>query len=140
MLYRLYVHQEHVIIPVVAQTEEGFYVDTPPVVRIHVSDTANWKAVLLEALEAGNQIIPTPEASDSGSSCLLETLKLEKWTTFEKRACMYTVHSGVSCIKMYRTGKAPDGMWGPNNQIEHTFPSATISSNNPKPTQSKAAD
>ena len=121
MLYRFYIYDELVLIPVVAETEEGFYVDTLPVQRFHAKQVEEWKSAMTLALMVGNRIIPTPEPSESGGSVVLKSLRIEKWIKFEKRACMYTVHHGSSYIKLYRTGKAPDGMWGPINQVERTF-------------------
>jgi len=121
MLYRFYVYDEKIIIPSVMQTEEGFYVDEKPVQIIHVKEAALWKSELTRALMAGNKIIPTPDPSTSGESVVLESLKVQKWVTFEKKACMYTIHATSSFIKVYRTGKAPDGMWGTKNAVERVF-------------------
>jgi hypothetical protein len=121
MLYRFYVHDEKIIIPTVKQTEEGFYVDEKPVQVFAVKDTAVWAAELATALMSSNKVIPTPDPSSSGESVVLESLRIQKWVVFEKRACMYTIHATSSFIKLYRTGKAPDGMWGNNNAGERIF-------------------
>jgi hypothetical protein len=121
MLYRFYVYDEKIVIPTVAETDEGFYVDTRPVLRFAVAQMESWKSAMYMALAEGNKRIPTPEPSDSGSSVLLESLDITKWSVFEKRAVMYTVHANNSYVRIYRTGKGQDGMWEATKTTERIF-------------------
>jgi hypothetical protein len=123
MLFRVYVYDEKVVIPTVAQTDDGFYVDTLPVEQFNVNDREEWKGRVYKMLAQGNTFIPTPEASDSGGSIILEALHIQKWASFEKRAVMYTLHKSGPYIKIYRTGKGPDGMWDVSRTIERLFDS-----------------
>jgi hypothetical protein len=121
MLYRFYVYDEHVLIPTVAETEEGFYVDMKPVQLFAATSTEDWKSALYKALAAGNSLIPTPEQNEAGGSVLLESMNLQKWSAFEKRAVMYTIHAASAYVKIYRTGKGPDNMWNPAATEERMF-------------------
>jgi len=123
MLYRFYVYNEQVLLPTVAETEEGFYVDTKPVEMFPAVEVDEWKTHLYKRLTSRNEIIPTPQASDSGHSVLLDALHIEKWSVFEKRAIMYTVHAVGRYLRVFRTGKGPDGMWEAANTSERIFDS-----------------
>jgi len=123
MLYRFYVYDEKVLLPTVAETDEGFYVDTKPVEIYPALKVDDWKPRLFHFISGHNQIIPTPQASDSGHSVLLDSLHVEKWSVFEKRAVMWTVHALGRYVKVFRTGKGPDGMWDAAGTKERMFDS-----------------
>jgi hypothetical protein len=118
-LIRLYVHHEKIVLPTVAQTEAGFYVDVEPIQVFSVKEHAAWKNAVYKALAKGNSFIPTPDGSDDPGSAILEKLNISKWSTFETSSIMYTVHKGGGDILIYRTGKTSDGMWTTETNQRH---------------------
>lgn len=121
MLFRIYLYDEKVLLPTVAQTEQGLYVDTKPVQQFAVTDLERWKSALYLALNAEAKRVDSTGDNEEPGSILLEILQLQKWSVFEKRALMYTVHAGGAYIKVYRTGKGPDGMWNAETTIERIW-------------------
>jgi hypothetical protein len=112
-LVRVYLYGvgQKVIIPSVAETEEGFFVERAPVEIFAVEDLGRWKALAYQYLSRGNDLIATPESGASPGSCILEKLNLLKWADFEKNAVMYTIHRGPRFIRVFATGKNEAGTW-----------------------------
>ncbi len=124
-LIRLYVRHERLILPTVAETEAGFYVDMEPIDVFEIHETQKWREALYLRLVHGNPLVPTPERSDDPGSAILERLNITKWSTFETSAVMYTIHMGGRYISVYRTGKGADGMWTQDNTELRQFASRT---------------
>jgi hypothetical protein len=122
-LIRFYVRHEKIILPTVAETEAGFYVDMEPIDLFDITAYDNWKSELYLRLVKGNPLVPTPERSDDPGSAILERLNITKWSTFETSAIMYTIHVGGRYISVYRTGKGQDGMWTQDNTNVRQFAS-----------------
>jgi len=113
------VQHEKIVLPTVAQTEAGFFVDVEPIQVFRVEEHNAWKNAIYKALVKGNSIIPTPDGSDEPGSAILEKLNISKWSTFETSSIMYTVHRGGGDILIYRTGKSADGMWSTETNQRH---------------------
>ncbi|MBS1957677.1 MAG: hypothetical protein JST89_26050 [Cyanobacteria bacterium SZAS-4] len=124
-LIRLYVRHERLILPTVAETEAGFYVDMEPINVFEIHELEKWRQELYLRLANGNPLVPTPERSEDPGSAILERLNITKWSTFETSAIMYTIHSGGRYISVYRTGKGADGMWTQENTDLRQFASRT---------------
>lgn len=125
MLFRIYIYDQKVLIPNVAETDEGFYVDVKPVKLFEIGERDAWEKCIADLLVGTNELIATPKPSETGGSAILDMLSLQKWTAFEKKSVMYTVHTSSSYIRIYRTGKAPDGMWQANAINERSFDRGT---------------
>jgi hypothetical protein len=124
-LARFYVADRQVIVPTVAITEAGFYVDIEPVAVIDIRDAAFVKESLLAVLNQENRQIPTPKRVDAPGSVILETMNLKKWQVFERKAVLYTVHKGDEAIVVYATGRGADGLWVEDRRRHRTFDLAT---------------
>ncbi len=122
-LIRFYVRHEKLILPTVAETEAGFYVDVEPIDVFDIHEVESWRHEIYLRLVNGNPLVPTPERSDDPGSAILERLNITKWSTFETSAIMYTIHIGGRYISIYRTGKGPDGMWTQDNTDLRQFAS-----------------
>lgn len=114
-LLRFYIRYEKLILPTVAETDAGFYVDQEPIAIFDIACLDDWKRALYLALAAGNQLVPTPERSPEPGSSMLEMLEIKKWSTFEASAIMYTVCKGSRYVSVYKTSKSKDGMWSSQN-------------------------
>lgn len=120
-LIRLYIFHEKIVLPVVAETEAGFYVDVEPIQVFSISDKNAWKNAVYSTLSKGNPVIPTPDGSEEPGSAILEKLNIQKWSTFETSATMYTVHLGGGYIRIYKTGRGADGMWSNSENSQRQF-------------------
>jgi hypothetical protein len=118
---RFYAYRDVVLIPTVAQAEEGFYLDAEPVTICGIADSEKLKEELYAALARENPVVPTPEASDEPGSVILEALGLKKWLKFEAEAMMYTVHSSAERLEWYSTGRAVNGTWQRRQSKHMTF-------------------
>lgn len=110
-----------VILPTMAETEAGFFVETGP---IRVYDTVNvdkWKNHIYELLHQAMRVIPTPDEEQGPGSLILEKLQLDSWSAFEREATLFTVHKGARYISIYSTGKGEDGMWSHALSSERKF-------------------
>jgi len=108
---RFYAYRNVILIPVVAQAQEGFYLDVGPVTVCDTNDTEDMRAALKAAIESPNPIVPTPDPTEEPGSVILEELGLGKWLPFEAEAMMYTVHCNADRIECYSTGRAVKGTW-----------------------------
>jgi hypothetical protein len=124
-LIRVYVFNQQLIIPTVAQTEDGFFVDLGPVKVLTMKQLELWEPAILKSLLAGNAIIPTPAPADEPGSAILDKLNIRKWSTFETQAIMYTLHDGGRYVMLHRTGKGANGMWDNSTMEQRKFDSRT---------------
>lgn len=126
-LIRIYVHRptQKVLIPTVCETEAGFYVEEKPVKVFSVKDIEKWSNCAYECLVKGNRVVKTPDQSEDPGSAVLEQLKIDKWSTFEKDSVMFTIHTGYRYTNLYTTGKGSDGMWLQSETKQRTFYSKT---------------
>ncbi len=126
-LIRIYVHRptQKVLIPSVCETEAGFFIEEKPVKVFAVKDIDKWSACALKCLQEGNRAVPTPDQSDEPGSAVLEQLKIDKWSTFERDSVMFTIHTGYRYFNLYTTGKGDDGMWLQSETKQRTFHSKT---------------
>lgn len=63
-LIRLYVRHERLILPTVAETEAGFYVDMEPIDVFEIHEVEKWRQEIYMRLVNGNPLVPTPERSE----------------------------------------------------------------------------
>jgi hypothetical protein len=118
---RFYTYRDMVLIPTVAQAEEGFYIDVDPVTVCDTSNEQELRAALQKALATDNPVVPTPEPTDEPGSVILEKLGLRKWLLFEAEAMMYTVHCNPHSFECYSTGRAVNGTWQRRQSKHMTF-------------------
>lgn len=123
--FHFYVRKGKAIIPTVAITEEGFYLDIEPVSIVSVSDKALLKEKLLSAIESENLRIPTPERADEPGSVVLEKVGVKRWEVFERQSVLFTFHGGPDAITLYETGRNHDGMWTRKIDEDKTFAADT---------------
>ncbi len=120
-LVRCYLHREKVILPTVIQAEEGFYLDSKPIFVYPLKDKASFRTTLIRTLLSSNNIASTPEASNHASSIILDELGLQKWSSFEKSAVMYTIFLGGRYATIYVSGRGEDGMWNQSHSRQRQF-------------------
>lgn len=107
----LYGIDRKVLIPKMAQTEDGMLVESAPVEMFDVTDVDTWKAHVYKQLVEGLKYIKGKDQTTNPGSAILEKLNLGKWSDFERFSVMYIIHRGPKFISVYSTGRADDGMW-----------------------------
>lgn len=112
----LYAIGQQVIIPQVAETEEGVFIETEPVQFFAVQDVDKWKSEIYKRLVAGNPAFSPPEDDVTPGSPILEALNLKRWDDFERQAVLYTIHVKPRSVAVYATGKNEDGRWNSNGK------------------------
>lgn len=120
-LLRFYLHKDKLVIPTVCETEAGFFVDQSPITIVAAKNRDRLKPALLKVISSPNKLIPTPEATDTPGSIILERLVIDSWTEFEKDAVLYTVHKGARYTTLHVAGKGSDGMWTMADSVERKF-------------------
>ena len=124
-LIRAYIFNQKLILPTVAQTEDGFFVDIAPIQVFGMKELELWQPAISKALVSGNDVIPTPDAEGEPGSAILDALDIKKWSTFETQAIMYTLHDGGGYVMLHRTGKGANGMWDNSTMEQRKFDSRT---------------
>jgi hypothetical protein len=120
-LIRCYLYRELVLLPTVKQTEAGFYLDCDPVIVHPVAERKKLHAALVSRMQSNNQVVATPAVCAEAGSVLLDWLSLEKWSSFEKQAVLYTIILGGSYATIYMSGRGRDGMWSGANSGKRQF-------------------
>lgn len=119
--FHFYVRNGKAIIPTVAMTEEGFYLDIEPVSVVNLSDKQLLREKLLSAIESENRQIPTPERAEEPGSVVLEKVSVKRWDVFERQSVLFTIHSGPNAITLYETGRSQSGMWTRQSDEDKKF-------------------
>ncbi|MBU6454207.1 MAG: hypothetical protein KGS72_20680 [Cyanobacteria bacterium REEB67] len=113
--------KQRLIVPTMAETESGFFVETDPLFVYECHDIFHWKNHLIKSLDKGMKKIDTPDNALEPGSAILEKLELNSWAEFEKQATLFTIHRGPRYISIYATGPGDDGMWSHAAMSERKF-------------------
>lgn len=120
-LCRIYARNGKVLIPVVAQTAEGMFVDAAPVEVLSLHDRPALEQALAEALHAENPPVPSPQQDEGPGSVILEAVGIRRWEAFERAAVLYTIHTTEEGVMVYATGHGADGMWTRSKDKDRLF-------------------
>lgn len=90
----LYGPKKKVLVPTVAETEAGFFVEIEPLNIYEHHDVDGWTRGIARAMARGSQTVPTPDGDIEPGSQILDALHLNSWGEFEKEAVLFTVHRG----------------------------------------------
>jgi hypothetical protein len=117
----LYGPKKKVLVPTVAETEAGFFVEIEPLNIYEHHDVDGWTRGIARAMARGSKTVPTPDGEMEPGSQILDALHLNSWSEFEKEAVLFTVHRGARYISIYATGFGEDGMWSAAAMSERKF-------------------
>ena len=117
----LYGPKKKVLVPTVAETEAGFFVEVDPLNIYEHHDVDGWTKGVAKAMRSGPVSVPTPDGAIEPGSQILDALHLNSWGEFEKEAVLFTVHRGARYISIYATGFGDDGMWSAAAMSERKF-------------------
>lgn len=117
-LFHVYLFNNQVIVPTVSVTDTvGFYLDLEPVYLFNINDKVSFQNHLAKIFGLGNQVISTPSTSNETGSVLLEKLNLRKWSDFESKATMYTIHFSPGYTIIYSTITGTNNTWKADQHI-----------------------
>ncbi len=126
-MYHVYLFEETIVIPQVVVTEAGFYIDDLPIDVIPVKDIIKWQKLFYKMFIQENKSIRTPDSESETGSLILEKLNIDKWSDFEAKATMYTIHFSPGYTTIYSTITSEDKTWQVGQNIRKFASFAPIS-------------
>ena len=117
----LWAPKQRLLLPTVAETDSGFFVECEPLASFEAGDVFHWKKYLTKMLSANMPLIETPDSQQEPGSAILEKLDLSSWSEFEKHSTLFTIHLGNRYTTIYATGAGDDGMWSHAKMTERKF-------------------
>jgi hypothetical protein len=117
----LWAPKQRLIVPKIAETDTGFFVEVEPLSVYEVHDIFHWKKHIVDSLRKGMSLVETPDSAQEPGSMILEKLELNSWGEFERQATLFTIHLGARYASIYATGAGEDGMWSHAAMTERKF-------------------
>lgn len=81
-----YLRDGTLLIPMVANTTDGFQMECAPVEVLHPSTMESLARALERVLDRGNPLVPSPARQDFPKPVVLEHAKARSWKAFERKA------------------------------------------------------
>jgi len=113
--------KQRLIVPKMAETDAGFFVEIEPLSIYECHDVFHWKKHIYDSLKKGMALVETPDSAQEPGSMILEKLELNSWGEFERQATLFTIHQGARYTTIYMTGPGEDGMWSHAAMTERKF-------------------
>jgi hypothetical protein len=110
-IWHVYVRKGMALIPDVAQTEAGYFLDVPPVRVAELRDLQAMASAIEQAMAAGNPRVPTPTRAAFPEPVILRPARVKNWNTFEKRGACFTILRGGSELEIAESGRNDSGDW-----------------------------
>ena len=127
-LWHLYVGRDRVLIPTVARTTAGFFLDVEPVASIPITDEPALRAALTTTLAAGNPEVPTPTRQSFPTPVVYPYAGVKSWPAFEKRFLCITLSRCDDHFEIQLTSRDSRGRWNDTpTQVERVPLDAAIS-------------
>ena len=125
MVLTIYLHKNAVYIPIMVETEAGFYLDREPVETAEIGDTEKLQWVLRKVLTRGNPKIPTPPRELlSGGRFIQKYAGMKSWRSFENQAKIWGVSEKDGNYKIVQKRKRLDRGWEDDPATVTLLPSA----------------
>ena len=83
--------KEKILLPTVARTEAGFYLDREPVAVVNASDKISLIEAITDRLKARVETVPTPNRGDWPKWVVLQHAKVRSVNAFEKEARFWRI-------------------------------------------------
>jgi hypothetical protein len=113
--------KQRLIVPKMAETDSGFFVEVEPLSVFECHDIFHWKKHIYDTLNKPMTVVETPDSAQEPGSMILEKLELNSWGEFERQATLFTIHLGARYSTIYATGTGEDGMWSHTLMTERKF-------------------
>jgi hypothetical protein len=113
----IYVVGNTVIIPTLATTKAGYYLETEPVARLDLADPG-LPAIVRKVLERGNPVVPTPSRARFPMPVVLKFVDVASWKEFVRIAVSWQLaeYNGT-CVLARSTSDSAGAYWGGKEKI-----------------------
>jgi hypothetical protein len=109
-LWHVYVVRGIALIPNVARTEAGYFLDVEPLREAKVDDLQSLASAIEQAMAAGNPRVPTPtRAAFPKKPYILKSAGVRTWKELERTGAAFTILGGNE-LEIAETGRN-DGEW-----------------------------
>lgn len=92
-LIHLYKVHDQFLVPVVAETTAGYFLDVDPVERVPASDRDALVGVLDRELTRGNPVVPSPSRDNFPAPVVLKPAAVRSWKALERIATIVSISS-----------------------------------------------
>lgn len=110
--FSVYFRDGKFLVPAVARTDAGYYLDQGPVAVVAGDDRHGLEMTLAEAIARGNPTVPAPSRANFPVPVVLEPAGVKSWPAFEKRSIGWTVEGDAQTgFDVLVTGRSASGAW-----------------------------
>ena len=85
--------------------------DEEPIEIFSLTDENSWKKQLYRKFNTDNQVKLEPQDDCEKGSLMLDKLNIDKWSDFEAKATMYTIHLSAGYKTIYATITNDQKVW-----------------------------
>ncbi|MFX1678910.1 hypothetical protein PV762_06735 [Mitsuaria sp. CC2] len=85
MLWNVYLREGLVLMPTMAKTDAGFFIEVEPVSVVRSDKLEDIARALKANIQRGNPLIETPSRDNFPKPVVLPYAKVKTWSTFEKK-------------------------------------------------------
>jgi len=110
-MWHVYVRKDIALVPNVAQTEAGYFLDTEPVRVAKLDDIQSLAAAIDQALAVGNPRIETPTRAAFPRPVILKPAGVKNWNAFVEKGACFTILREDAALELAETGRTEDGEW-----------------------------
>jgi hypothetical protein len=110
-LWNVYVVRGMALVPNVARTEAGYFLDVEPVRVAKVDDLQSLASAIEQAMAAGNPRVATPTRAAFPKPVVLEPAGMKTWKALERTGAAFTIFRGEDELEIAETGRNEDGEW-----------------------------
>jgi hypothetical protein len=112
MLFSCTLKNGIVYVPTTVKTEAGFYMQQESVIVLPVANTDGLHRAFQEAMEKGNQIVPTPKWNAYPPPILPKYAGAKNWSAFMKGASEWSITEKDGKYKILSYRRDPEGSEG----------------------------
>lgn len=110
-MWHVYVRKGIALIPNVARTDAGFFLDVDPVRVVGLNEPQALAAAIEQAMAAGNPQVPTPTRAAFPTPVILKPARVKTWKGFVHGGACFTILRGEGGIDIEETGRDENGEW-----------------------------
>lgn len=120
MYIHVYEYHGIMLIPTVAKTDAGFYIEIEPV-AVPEPTVSNIASALTAAKQRSSTVIPAPRRGEYSKPVVLRHAKARSWKDFERGARLWKVTWSNGTFRLRRTAHVDaDQGWRETNSFEFT--------------------
>jgi len=115
----LYVFNDKAMMPTLCETDEGFHVESDPVLEFDIRSREELVAALYEAIKRGNPLIPTPspDALKQSVPVMQMRTKSKSWKEIERRTIHFSIEIFDENYLVTCSKRGADGLWSRDKEL-----------------------